>query len=466
MNETNPIRGKHGSWLVAVTLLILSAHDTAAKDLLTKAGFASQPEPVSRSSYTANEKGLRAHRSGDYGQAKEFFTEAVHLSPGHLLARYNLVCAQARLGELQAAFEGLQPLLETDLYQFLHRFRSDPDLEGLRQSVWKKRLDRQVDVLEKAWQEAARRGLPAVLLAGERDEVGIFRAKLLRPGFYVHDVRRFFPSSPPVEGATSAVVDRDHRQTIWVKPRINDCRYDLCPRIESFEIFFFSFPPQKEPRQKWSYHFEESMGGELQLSLTSHALHAKVLEDCGREDCQSPSYRIGLPDVGGGAKQGPSSRSTLFVDYRGSELSHFPDGYSVEKGSLSGPGSLNIALGPRHIRAKIHQVLPSPGGKKLLVASTADGCDCDHPEQHPVFEHTVSLIDLEGQRVSQIFAGRGDVVSRMDAGGAVYLQTGDQKKQIRRWTSIDRVGKETGEPLMEGLSLLPTRVAKGNCCGL
>lgn len=85
---------------------------------------------------TLNARGLADHRSGKYLDAARAFTRALMWNDRHVLARYNLACALARLGYPERALEQLKLTIESApahvAAERRKRARSDADLRTLR----------------------------------------------------------------------------------------------------------------------------------------------------------------------------------------------------------------------------------------------------------------------------------------------------------------------------------------------
>lgn len=72
-----------------------------------------------------------AVRSGDWRAARDALARLVDATPSDPAARYNLACAHARLGEIDAAQASIQESIGVGFVDFFHLLR-DPDLAPLR----------------------------------------------------------------------------------------------------------------------------------------------------------------------------------------------------------------------------------------------------------------------------------------------------------------------------------------------
>jgi hypothetical protein len=74
----------------------------------------------------ANRAGFRAYRKGDLTAAAAEYERAVRAHPGHALARYNLACVWARLGQAERALAALRELREAGCPTCLARVAGAP----------------------------------------------------------------------------------------------------------------------------------------------------------------------------------------------------------------------------------------------------------------------------------------------------------------------------------------------------
>ncbi|NOY91882.1 MAG: tetratricopeptide repeat protein [Deltaproteobacteria bacterium] len=82
-----------------------------------------------------NMRALRVHRSRHFSRAAGLFTAALYIDPADAVARYNLACALAQMGQLEPALALLQELANSDCSRCrerLRRARVDQDLRALR----------------------------------------------------------------------------------------------------------------------------------------------------------------------------------------------------------------------------------------------------------------------------------------------------------------------------------------------
>ncbi len=98
--------------------------------------FGSPPHPEAAESRRLNTLGVRALSANELAAARAHFEQALAFDPGHVLARYNLACALARLGLPRHAWHQLEPVLTRPppAVRTERRARAlvDPDLTSLR----------------------------------------------------------------------------------------------------------------------------------------------------------------------------------------------------------------------------------------------------------------------------------------------------------------------------------------------
>ena len=99
---------------------------TSVLSIGAKAGEAYTP-----SQWEASSVAFPYFRSGEYEKAKEVLTEAHRLQPIHGGVAYNLACAEARLGETEAAIEHLRAALELRP-ELAELAKTDEDFESIR----------------------------------------------------------------------------------------------------------------------------------------------------------------------------------------------------------------------------------------------------------------------------------------------------------------------------------------------
>jgi hypothetical protein len=93
-------------------------------------------DTIPRTSARFNDRGLAAHRSGDFRKSAYLFAQALSRDGGNPFARYNLACAYARLAMPELAMWHLSLLARSGCpkcAERLSRARTDDDLASLRE---------------------------------------------------------------------------------------------------------------------------------------------------------------------------------------------------------------------------------------------------------------------------------------------------------------------------------------------
>jgi len=399
--------------------------------------------------------GLARHNKADYTGSLAEFEAALALAPDHALARFDVACAAARLGDLGRAEREIDTLLRLDLPAFAPRFEGDTDLAALRAASEGARLRARARVIEEAYARAASVGVSAVMFRPRPPEVnlGISDPRWLRAGVWVHEARRFVALAPEVP-ATAAWFDRARRRTVVARVDIADCGSDFCPALGSGDVSIFALgraePVATTHGVVGEYHLVEVVvraGDAVWAELGSTSARSEVRRwDGGAFVIAAP------PPV-------EAALTTLRVTPWGTLLSTQPEGLRVERSALLRAAGAPVPLGLGHGRG-VHTVVAH--GQRAVVVSSDAGCQCS-PSEATLYDHAVSIVDLATGHAAAFESGDGVAVAALDDGGAVYLQVGES---VRRFASIDAMSAGPGEPLAEGVLLTVPRNADHGCCGL
>jgi len=92
---------------------------------------AKRGEPFAPSAWEDDAETFPLFETGEYERARALLRDAVVRHPQHAAMRYNLACAESRLGDADAALAHLERAIELDP-ALRESARSDPDLEGVR----------------------------------------------------------------------------------------------------------------------------------------------------------------------------------------------------------------------------------------------------------------------------------------------------------------------------------------------
>jgi hypothetical protein len=423
---------------------------------LTVLGLPTPASAPSAAARAANREGLVAHRFGDEAKARALFERAVQASPAEGLYRFNLACAEAKMGLLAEASHELARLLREDLPSFAPRLRRDPDLDALRTSTRGRELEQAAAELDDAWPKVARSGVPALLLVVDaRPPSGVIQTSLLRAGVYLAQSGRFLPTAPIVPRASGALVDLDRDRTIVATLDFSDCKSDFCPRLLTVDVFEYALPGSHDPAGTW-HHRVSDIGDGAELHSDAASGWART-DDCSFARCKSPWYRLQDQSQGVPQLEGPHA----WLHARGGAVSRAPKGVRVLSRVLVTPKG-RVKLDARHARAQNHDVVPL-SETTLLVVSSADSCECGAREG-PLFEYTISLVDMTHKTARVVRSGSGFAAAAIDSSGALYVQIGPQVTRYAR--AFDFGPQAIGQPLPAGVVLTIGSTGDGNCCGL
>ena len=369
-------------------------------------GFSSVPK-IGAKARTANRKALKLHRAGDYPGSREGFEEAIALSPDHDLARFNLACTLARLGELDASRSQLETLLHRDLLRFQTRWKTDADLEALRTSKHAPEIDALIDRLRTAYDDAHDQGIAAYLYdhapspaeidyGGKRVGDG---ASTLVAGIWLHDARRFVPLA---RGGTVALLDLPNRRMRRTEVLLTElhCEYEVDETTE-----MISTDPDPEAKR------EVGSGGDATwMHVTSE----------------------------GGKFHRPP-----------------PAGYTLERNRLTVPGRTD----PIELDGEYEHVFATRDAE-APVFLLRRRYDYDGGSLEITFDATVARLDPTTGKTERIARAQGDAWVVVGPDDSVYVDIGGS---ARRWPTATATEPED---TMSGLHLMmPVGPPECMCCG-
>ncbi len=409
---------------------------------LAEIGMPAVPS-IATAARARNRAALKLHRAEDFAAARDGFVEALALSPDHDMARYNLACAQARLGDLAAARAELETVLHRDLLRFQGRWRGarpDTDLDALRQSANAPAIDALVEALRVAYDHAHDVGVAAYSysrppspeqtdFAGTPVDKG---SSSLVSGIWLHADRRFVPLA---RGGTVALLDLPRRRALRAKVRLDEahCDYDISASIE-----LVSTHPDPTVKPKGSVR--KAKNG-----------------DRGFDAPGNPSFGF----VGGDGvltHDGPLTFEGTWVDVL-AEGGKFhaapPPGYSLQHKTLTVPGRQDpIALD------RAYEHVFATGAPAAPVFLLHRRFDIDYDTFDPIFDATVVRLDVSSGKTERIAHGNGDAWVVIGTDGSVYIEL---EGQTQRWADADAGAPE---PTMPGLHLaMPIDAPGCMCCG-
>ena len=438
-------------------------------------GWSHAPD-VDAAARKENGRALKLHRAGDYAGARDGFAAALRLSPDHDLARYNLACALARLGEIDAARDELSTLLHRDLLRFQGRWRgpeADADLEALRTSKHAPELDALVGSLRTAYAAAHDRGIPAYLyafapngvrLTDDDQEILTGGTSELVAGAWLHDAKRFVPLA---RGEDVALLDLPRRRVL-----VADTLLELghCEKALGFPtIAWLSTDPDPTKAVHASVRLDEKAVGVaatldvlfplLDFSMGWVGDHAALTAHW--DDANGVGSHIHLTL----ASDGTLARVKEAHAFEGTWLHHIPEGarfhaalpagYTMQRRALTVPGRAD----PIELDGLYDDLFAAPGPSSVALAlytrfdDESDGLDA-------LNDTTIDRIELATGTTQRLVRGDGAAWVVVGPDGAVYADAGGQ---TQRWATPDAT---TPEPTMAGLHLtMPMDDPFCECCG-
>jgi len=397
-------------------------------------GFAAAPT-VSKKARAANRKALELHRAGDYAGARKGFEAALALSPDHDMARFNLACALARLGEIEASRAELETLLRRDLLRFQGRWKTDADLEAVRTTKHAPELDALIEGLRTAYDAAHDQGIAAYLYDVEPSPAqttfgGEFLGKgssSLISGIWLHDARRFVPLG---RGGTVAMLDLPNRRLLRAQTSIEElhCNYAV---YATAELVSTHPDPSVQPKGEAPDTTEE--------------------EPSEDEPDYGPPLSVGLSfdeDYDG---------PWMNVTSEGGKLhTRAPEGYTLRRRRLTVPG--------RETPIKLdgdYQDIFVTGGPEAPVFLLGRRFDTDYDEELiTIFDATVARVDVGTATIERIAHGEGDAWVVVGPDASVYVEI---EGSARRWPTAT---SSKPEATMPGLHLMmPVDPPECMCCG-
>ena len=423
----------------------------------SRLGFAALPTPLSPEDRRVVKEAELNFQKGNHAEAKVALDPVVAQNPNDGELRYRLAVASAAAGDVRTACAEISRLMELDLVGFAKRYEDDKAFSVMRSSDAGIRVAEHMRAVEVLWRQAMTTGLPAMMSKGARGGMGIWKPSYLRGGVYLHEVQRFLPLEPGVEGASAALVNPQARTVSVLKFATSACKSDFCPHISAVQVLVFSLDDFRRPPSRWRSGEETTTMIDLRSGPRGTAV--RIHDCCCWKGCTSPWTSIGPKR----AASGDSQSMEMSVDFRGSLLGIAPPGIRIAKGGLLSVGAAAMPLSAEHEPTAVHDILVDESAGARLVFSATDRCECSAKKEGPIFHYDLSTINAKTGTSTVVEHNIGTGAAMLDGKKAVYVQTGDT---VRRWPSIASVGKENGMSIMPGVVLVVPRSPSGNCCGL
>lgn len=374
-------------------------------------GYATPFSPT-RAHLRSNRAALGMHRRGEFAEAARAFSALAAEAPAYGSARFNLACAQTKLGQHEEATATLAQLFCEDLPTNLPRALGDEDLEALRLDI----TALGSSMLER-YREASAFG--AALLAfgrtsfgdGAPDE-GYLDTQLFwsQPGFW--NERRFIPAGPRQQGR-SVDSDRPMFPSFIAEDRVvqvhtisSTAESDFLPPLRVVERSLFDGVVRSDER------FDESQNEFYGVFIGVHEGQTYVRFDPRREELSHRTLALESRRV----MPNPPMNSAR-VEFG---MSHWgtvdvPAQLSLRRGKLR-VGERSIDLDSAHRRMFGKHLIADSGVAVLLSSSTGD---CGYPDRY-----LLETVDLETGATLWKESGEGQRLVQFQ-NGRLWVQTND-----------------------------------------
>ena len=333
------------------------------------------------------------------------------------------------LGDLDDAARVLALALALDLPRW-RDWTGAADLAGLHTSTRHRLvLDERVRQLQAAYAGAFQGGVP-VLEASAPDAEG--RSRVVA-GVFVPAQSRWFPVTPPVDGALGALVDVGHRRAIVVTGRRRWDDPHAALRIDDAFVVVWSL---EEPGVELA---RASLPGSL-VELEVHAAAGPPLEVTQSSSSLGPpfvSWRVAGESAASGwrglGQNGlrpaaflPSQSPALLVRPGSTQVRPaVPSAWRVERGSLdTGDGQPPIKLGRGHGTSGRRSIVAAADGSAALVLSLVERCDIG------VVRHVVDRVDLHARTAAGVLRDLGPVTAWPGGEGEFWVQSGARTVRV------------------------------------
>jgi hypothetical protein len=411
-----------------------------------------------------NDTGVALLSKGKLEDARRELTAAVALDPSFVLARYNLACAEARLGDFAAAYKDLEAVYAVDFVGLRAHAEVDADLTAFWASAQGKALASRSASYEAKFQRIIDRGLRAILWRHEpfaKAEQGNyrshFRPTLLRIGVFDLETQRFVAVAPratkPALGFAGSLVPYAVLVTGEVRLMLGG---DMDPGQSLDAIYTYGFNATGKPTSQVKLGGVEAYGGDLDLGQTGYVaqfwqstvpknpgLTVKVV--FGAEPVKTVHDQPRPP-----TKDLASYPVRIDAGYNhwGHVVEQNTAGYVYKNLTLTLPSGRSVAI-PKDVAyyRAAPNVVASPDGKQLLLVWRAATLTCDATRNVPG-RHKMARVFPETGQVIPLGEGEGAGFGAFGPDAALYIQ-----RDRRVYKVSDDSKAQT--PLPEGVLFVP-----------
>lgn len=401
-------------------------------------GWDEVPDEPPKDAFRSNTEGWKLHQEGNWAGSRAAFAEAVRAFPDYDLARYNLACAYARLGQLDQALETLTTVLKRDFPRFRRRAEEDQDLQRLRRSDYGDELAWRAARIDEAWQRALRVGAPTIAWRKLRhtriSSAQESQGQLLRPGIWVDEVERFLPLMELYEGVQAGFVDPVEGQGIVVTATRTE---DVPPLFAEARLYVVPLDHIGDDP------FATALEWDKLQTIEVHAVHSGARFRLNR---YKTAWQV-LDSAGVTRdQQGTPTRPVMFLTPDGALLtSPMPEGWSVKNRTVTTPDGGSARVQSVHSISNLRSIQLNADGSQAVVVGVRNKCGKEGPD----LRFAVDRVDLDGHRAVALAQGEGAAAALWGPDGALYVQVDDE---LRRYAGAR---SDRYEELPEGVLLAP-----------
>lgn len=373
-------------------------------------GYAAPFSPT-RAHLRSSRAALAMHRRGEFAEAASAFAALAAEAPEYGSARFNLACAQTKLGQLEEAKATLAQLFCEDLPTNLPRALGDEDLEPLRAE-----LTTLGSAMVERYREASAGGVTLVAFGqtGFGDglpEEGDPETLLLwsQPGFWNN--QRFVPAGPRQQGRSSdsrpmfpSFVGED--RVVQVQTISSSAESDFLPPLRIIERSLFDGVVRSEER------FDESQNEFYGVFIGVHEAQTYVRFDPRREELPHRTLALATRRV----MPNPPMESARIKFGMSQWTTHDLPADVELHGHGIRYGTRSIGLDSRHHRMFGKHLITNADVAVVLSSNVGD---CGSPDRY-----IIEAVDLESGATLWKEAGEGQRLVQFQD-GHLWIQTND-----------------------------------------
>ncbi|MFK8001276.1 MAG: tetratricopeptide repeat protein [Polyangiales bacterium] len=381
-------------------------------ELPCELGYATPFSPT-RANLRSSRAALAMHRRGEFAEAASAFAALAAEAPAYGSARFNLACAQTKLGQLEEAKATLAQLFCEDLPTNLPRALGDEDLEPLRAdlaALGSDMVERYRDASAGAvpilafGQTGFGDGLPA---EGDPETLLLWS----QPGFWTD--QRFVPAGPRQQSRRSGYESTPMFPSFIAEDRVvqvqtisSNAEGDFLPPLRVVERSLFDGVVRSDER------FDESQDEYYGVFIGVHEGQTYVRFDPRHDFLPHRTLNLATRRV----MPNPPMHSAR-IEFG---MSHWrtvdvPAELTLRRGKLR-VGERSIDLDSAHRRMFGKHLIADSGVALLLSSSTGD---CGYPDRF-----LIETVDLETGATLWKESGEGQRLVRFQ-NGRLWVQTND-----------------------------------------